>query len=50
VLAPYPKFKRAYAWISDDADRLLLKVSGEIFVGSVWVELQSVKFAEPPSA
>lgn len=41
------KFKRAFAWISDDSDRLLLRVKMEIFVGSVWSELQSVKFSEP---
>jgi hypothetical protein len=45
-LEPYKKFKRAYAWISDDKDRLLLKISAEIFVGSVWTELQSVEFPE----
>lgn len=44
-LEPHTKFKSAQAWISDDPDRLLLKISGEIFVGSVWAELQSVKFA-----
>jgi hypothetical protein len=43
-LEPHAKFKSAYAWFSDDADRLLLKVQAEIFVGSVWLELQSVKF------
>jgi hypothetical protein len=37
-------FKRASAWISDDADRLLLRIEGEIFVGSVWAELDRVEF------
>ncbi len=41
-LEPYQKFKRATVWLSDDANRLLLKVEGEIFVGSVWVELEKV--------
>ena len=43
-LAPHKKFKRAFAWLSDDRERLLLKVEAEVFVGSVWSELQSVKF------
>jgi len=43
-LEPHKKFKRAYAWLSDDGDRLLLKAQAEIFVGSVWTELQSVEF------
>lgn len=43
-LAPHKKFKRAYAWLSDDKDRLLLRIEAEIFVGSVWAELQSAEF------
>jgi hypothetical protein len=46
-LEAHKKFKKAFAWVSDDRDRLLLKVQTEVFVGSVWTELQSVKFAEP---
>jgi hypothetical protein len=44
TLEPHTKFKNAYGWLSDDADRLLLKVQCEVFVGSVSLELQSVKF------
>lgn len=47
ALEPHKKFKRAFIWVSDDRDRLLLKVQAEVFVGSVWTELESVKFAEP---
>ena len=43
-LEAHNKFKRAFAWISDDSNRSLLRVEAEIFVGSVWAELQSVKF------
>ena len=43
-LVPYDKFKRATVWLSDDANRLLLKLEGEIFVGTVWAELESVEF------
>lgn len=46
-LEPHSKFKNAYAWLSDDKDRLLLKVVTEVFVGNVWMELQSVKVAPP---
>ncbi len=43
-LTPHKKFRRAFAWLSDDTDRLLLKIEAEVFVGSVWAELQSVEF------
>ena len=46
-LEPHPKFKRAFAWLSDDENRILLRVEAEIVVGSVWMELQSVKAAAP---
>jgi hypothetical protein len=45
-LAPHQKFKRAFIWVSDDRDRLVLKIQAEIFVGSVWCELQSVDFTQ----
>lgn len=43
-LEPYKKLKRAYAWLSDDRDRMLVKIEADIFVGSVWAELKSVEF------
>jgi hypothetical protein len=43
-LEPHRKFRRASVWMSDDADRLLLKIEAQIFVGSVFAELQSVEF------
>jgi hypothetical protein len=43
-IEPHAKFKRATAWLSDDSDRLLLKANAEIFVGSVWAELQNARF------
>ena len=46
-LEPHAKFKRAAAWLSDDRDRLLLKIQAEISVGSVWTEMESVIFGEP---
>jgi hypothetical protein len=42
TLVPHGKFKRATAWISDDADRLPLRMNAQIFVGSVWVELARI--------
>jgi hypothetical protein len=43
-LEPHRKFKRATIWISDDNDRLLLRIESQIFVGTVTAELQSVHF------
>jgi len=39
-LIPHQKFKKATLWVSDDANRIPLKVESEIFVGSVWLELE----------
>ena len=44
-LENYKSLKQARAWLSDDADRILLKVETQIFIGSVNMELESVKFA-----
>lgn len=44
ALRPHAKFKKASVWLSDDNDRLLLKVEAEVFVGSVWAALRSVEF------
>jgi len=43
-LEPHKKFKRATLWVSDDADRLLLKVDAEVMVGKVWLELATAEF------
>jgi uncharacterized protein DUF3108 len=43
-LEPHKKFRRGTIWISDDADRILLRVEAQIFVGTVFAELQSVRF------
>lgn len=40
---PYTKFRRATAWLSDDADRIPVKISAELFIGSVWVELERAR-------
>lgn len=43
-LVPYKKFKRATVWLSNDADRLILRIEAQISFGTVFGELQSVQF------
>ena len=43
-LEPHRKFRRGTIWISDDPDRMLLRIYAQIFVGTVFAELQSVQF------
>lgn len=43
-LEPHRKFKRATIWLSDDTDRVLLRIESQIFVGTVTAELQSIHF------
>jgi Protein of unknown function (DUF3108) len=46
-LEPHRKFRRATIWISDDGDRLPLRIEAQIFVGTVFAELRSVNFPQP---
>ena len=46
-LEPHKKFRRATIWVSDDAERLILRVDAQIFVGAVFAELQSVHLDNP---
>jgi len=46
-LEPHKKFRRAAIWVSDDAERLILRVEAQIFVGTVFAELQSMRFDNP---
>ncbi len=48
-LQPHRKFRRAAAWLSDDPDRMMLKIEAQVFVGSVVCELQAVDFENPKS-
>jgi hypothetical protein len=48
-LQPHKKFRRATIWISDDSDRLVLRIEAQVFIGTVFAELQSVHFDEPRS-
>lgn len=43
-LEPHRKFRRATIWVSDDSERLLLRIEAQVFVGTVFAELQSVRF------
>lgn len=45
-LEPHRKFKRALAWVSDDADRLLLRIEGQLLVGTIVTEIQSVRYVD----
>jgi Protein of unknown function (DUF3108) len=40
-LEPHRKFRRATIWISDDENRLPLRVETQVFIGTVFAELQS---------
>jgi hypothetical protein len=43
-LEPHRKFRRATIWVSDDSDRILLRIEAQIFIGTVFAELQSIRF------
>lgn len=46
ALTSHTKFKKATAWLSDDSDRLLVRIEAEVYIGSIWAELRDVKFDE----
>lgn len=46
-LEPHRKFRRATIWVSDNTERLLLRIEAQVFVGTVFAELQSVRFDNP---
>jgi hypothetical protein len=43
-LEPHKKFRRASVWVSDDTARIPLRAEAQIFIGTVFAELQSVHF------
>ncbi len=49
ALTPHKKFRHASIWVSDNPDRLLLRVEASIFVGTVFAELQSIRFPNDKS-
>jgi hypothetical protein len=48
-LEPHRKFRHATIWISNDSDRILLRIEAQIFVGTIFADLQSVRFESPKS-
>ncbi len=46
TLEPRKGFKSARAWISDDANRLLVKAESEVFIGSVSLELEQITYPD----
>jgi Protein of unknown function (DUF3108) len=43
-LMPHKKFRRATVWLSNDPNRLVLRIEAQIFAGTIFAELQSVQF------
>jgi hypothetical protein len=43
-LEPHRKFRRATIWISDDVNRVPLRIEAQIFVGTVFAELYAMHF------
>jgi uncharacterized protein DUF3108 len=43
-LQPHKKFRKGTVWISNDADRIVLRIEADVFIGTVFTELQSVQF------
>lgn len=43
-LEPHRKFRKATIWVSDDENRIPLRIEAQIFVGTVFAELQSARF------
>ena len=48
-LEPYKSLKEARAWIGDDANRVVLKVETQIFIGAVEMELEKISFPAAPA-
>ena len=48
-LEPHRKFKRATIWISDDQNRIPLRIEAQIFVGTVFADLYAVQFESDKS-
>ena len=46
-LEKYGKFHSGTIWLSNDADRIPLRVEINVFVGFIFAELQSIRFTRP---
>ncbi len=43
-LTPHKKFSSASVWLSDDSDRLALRIEAQVFIGTVFAELRSADY------
>ena len=43
-LEPHKKFRRAIVWVSDDENRIPLRIEAQIFVGTVFADLYAIHF------
>lgn len=48
-LEPHKKFRRATVWVSDDENRIPLRIEAQIFIGTVFAELYAVHFEQEKS-
>jgi hypothetical protein len=48
ALEPHKKFQSGTVWLSDDADRIPLRIEVNIFVGYIFAEMETIKFQDPP--
>lgn len=48
-LEPHKKFRRATVWVSDDENRIPLRIEAQIFVGTVFADLYAVHFDQEKS-
>jgi hypothetical protein len=48
-LEPHRKFRRGTVWVSDDENRIPLRIEAQIFVGTVFAELYAVHFDQDKS-
>ena len=47
-LLPHKKVKKATVWLSDDPNRVVLRIETQVFIGTVFAELQSLEFEDAP--
>ena len=42
-LLPHKKFRKATVWLSNDSARIVLRIEAQVFIGTVFAELQSMQ-------
>lgn len=48
-LEPHKKFREATVWLSNDNNRLVLRIEAQVFIGKVFAELDEVQPPDPAS-